>query len=67
MIRGVAHLNAILVSVRWDESTPFRLLEILDFDFDSAIVGCRSVSGIQPALKRVAAVAKGVLTAMGRV
>lgn len=46
-MHGVAHLNAILVSVHWDESTPFRLFEILDFDYGSVIVGCRSVSGIQ--------------------
>ena len=67
MIRGVAHLKAILISVHWNEGTPFRLFEILDFDFGSAIVGRRSVSGIQPTTKRVEAVAKGCLAAMGQV
>ena len=46
-MRAVAHLKAILISVHWDEGTPFRLFEILDFDFGSVIVGCRSVSGIR--------------------
>ena len=44
-MHGVAHLNAILVCVHWDEGTPFRLYEIRDFDFGSVIVGYRSVSG----------------------
>lgn len=44
-MHGVAHLNAILVSVHWDEGTSFQLYEICDFDFGSVIVGYRSVSG----------------------
>ena len=58
-MHGVAHLNAILVCVHWDEGTLFRLFEILDFDFGSVIVGYRSVSGNQPVPKRAAAVVKG--------